>query len=84
VNAPSMNEIVNEKEAWLFPYTHIKEEKWDNGSIAQLHEYEPEMLAETMQYAIENEVGSQEKAEAAYKKSLEYDYRKVYSKLVAY
>jgi len=84
VNAPSMNEIVNEKEAWLFPYTHVKEEKWDNGAIAQLHEYDPSSLAEAMQHAIENEVESQEKAEKAYEKSLDYDYRKVYSKLVAY
>jgi len=84
LDAPAMNEIVGPKEAWLFPYTHVKEEKWDNGAIAQLHEYDPQSLAEAMQHAIENEAESLEKAENAYKKSLSYDYRKVYSKLVAY
>lgn len=83
LDAGAMNEIVNEKEAWLFPVTHVREEKWDNGAIAQLHEYEPQSLADAMQHAIEDEKASAEKAENAYKKSLEYDYRRVYKKLVA-
>ena len=84
LDAPAMNELVSEKEAWIFPMTYVREEVWDNGAIAQLHEYEPKSLAEAMQHAIENEVEGKEKAEAAYKKSLDYDYRKVYSKLIAY
>jgi len=84
LDAPAMNELVTEKEAWLFPMTYVREEVWDNGAIAQLHEYEPKALAEAMQHAIENETESLEKAEAAYKKSLDYDYRKVYAKLIAY
>jgi len=84
LDAPAMNEIVNGKEAWLFPFSHVKEEDWSNGAMAQLHEYNPVDLAEAMQNAIENEKESLEKAEAAYKKSLDYDYRKVYSKLITY
>lgn len=83
LDAPAMNEIVNEKEAYLFPMTELREEKWDNGAIAQLHEYRPEDLADAMQHAIEDEAESLEKAEKAYKKSLDFDYRKVYKKLVA-
>jgi len=84
LDAPAMNELVNSKEAWLFPFKLLREEEWDNGAIAQLHDYEPKDLAEAMQHAIENEAESQEKAENAYKKSLDYDYHKVYSKLIAY
>lgn len=83
LDAGAMNEIVNEKEAYLFPMTELREEKWDNGAIAQLHEYRPEDLADAMQHAIEDEAESLEKAEKAYKKSLDFDYRKVYKKLVA-
>jgi len=84
LDAPAMNEIVSAKEAWLFPMSHIREEVWQNGAVAQLHEYNPVDLAEAMQHAIEDENESLEKAEKAYKKSLDYDYRKVYSKLIAY
>ena len=77
-----MNEIVSSEEAWLFPMTEVREEKWDNGAIAQLHEYEPSSLADAMQCAIEDEKESSEKAEKAYQRSLEFDYRKVYKKLI--
>jgi len=83
-DAPAMNELVSNKEAWLVPNQKLIEEPWDNGAIAQLHDYNPNDLAEAMQHAIEDEAESLEKAEAAYKKSLDYDYRKVYSKLIAY
>lgn len=82
LDAPAMNELVGKEEAWLFPMTELKEEKWQNGAVAQMHDYEPSALAEAMQHAIENEGESSEKAEKAYKKSLDYDYRKVYQKLV--
>jgi len=82
LDAAPMNELVGPKEAWLFPFTHIKEEKWRNGSIAQLHEYDPEDLATAMEAAILEKEQSKEKAAAAYTKSLDYDYRKVYKKLV--
>jgi len=82
LDAPAMNEIVSDKEAWLFRMSGLKEEKWSNGAIAQLHDYDPKDLADAMQYAIEDGKASAEKAEAAYKKSLEYDYRKVYKKLI--
>jgi len=84
LDAPAMNELVSEKEAFLFPFKELREEEWDNGAIAQLYDYDPNDLAEAMQHAVEDEAESREKAEAAYKKSLDYDYRKVYSKLVAY
>jgi len=84
LDAPAMNELVSQKEAYLFPFKQLREEEWDNGAIAQLHEYDPKDLAEAMQHAVEDEAESREKAENAYKKSLDYDYRKVYSKLVAY
>lgn len=83
LDAPAMNELVSEKEAWLFPMTELKEEKWSNGAWAQMHYYTPESLADAMQHAIEDEKASQEKAENAFKKSLEYDYRKVYQKLIS-
>jgi len=84
LDAPAMNELVGKEEAWLFPMSELKEEKWSNGAWAQMHYYKPEALAEAMRHAIEDENESLEKAEKAYKKSLEYDYRKVYSKLIAY
>ena len=82
LDAPAMNELVSGKEAWLFPYSQIKEERWDNGAIAQLHDYKPEDLAAAMLDAMTQKKVSKEKAAAAYKKSLEYDYRKVYPPLL--
>jgi glycosyltransferase involved in cell wall biosynthesis len=84
LDAGAMNEIVSEKEAWLYPMTEVREEVWDNGAIAQLHEYMPQALADAMQYAIEDEKASEEKAEKAFQRSLEFDYKKVYKKLLAY
>ena len=77
-----MTEIVGPKEAWLFPYHTIKEERWNNGSIAQLHEYNPEDLAYSMETAILEKKESKDKAAAAYQKSKDFDYLKVYTKLV--
>ncbi|GAI74522.1 unnamed protein product, partial [marine sediment metagenome] len=77
-----MNEIVGPKEAYLFPYHTVKEERWNNGSIAQLHEYDPADLAFAMETAILEKKESMNKAEAAYTKSLDFDYLKVYTKLV--
>jgi len=82
LDAPPMNELVSEKEAWLFPYHTIREEKWGNGSIAQLHEYNPEDLAFAMEQAILEKEESQARAESAYEKSLNYDYRKVYPEIL--
>jgi len=82
LDSPPMTEIVGCKEAWLYPYTEIREEQWDNGSIAQLHEYDPEALAYAMEWAMTEKDESQAKAEAAYKRSLAFDFMKVYTPLV--
>ena len=42
LDAPAMNELVGHKEAYLFPYSKLKEERWNNGAIAQLFEYHPD------------------------------------------
>lgn len=82
LDAPAMNELVNDESAYLFSYKELKEEKWDNGAIAQLYDYDPEDLALAMELAITNSKESEEKAERAYENSLEYDFRKVYKPLI--
>ena len=82
LDAPAMNELVSEKEAWLFPMDHIKEERWSNGAKAILHEYRPVELAEAMMAAMSKKKRSRAKAEAAYQRSLAYDYRKVCPELL--
>lgn len=84
LDAPAMNELVTDKEGWLFPMSHLKKEAWKNGAIAYLHEYEPSMLADAMEDAIVHKEQSLKKAEEAYTKSLQYDYLKRYKELVAY
>lgn len=83
VDAPAMNELVSEKEAYLVPITGVKEVKYHpGGCMAQLHEYTPESLALVMEYAMDNPKESREKANRAHKKSKQYHYRKVYKPLV--
>lgn len=82
LDAPAMNELVNDKSAYLFPYQEVKEEKWENGAMAQLYEYDAKELAAAMERAITNPAECKEKAQLAYENSLEYDYRKVYKPLV--
>ena len=84
LDAPAMNELVNNKTAWMFPMSKLKVERWKNGAIAQLHEYNPASLAVAMEKAITQKAESQKKAAAAHKKSLEYDYMKVYPQLLKY
>lgn len=83
LDAPAMNELVSEKEAWLFPMTHVKPETWQApGCVAQLHEYDPAELARAMEHAMDHPKESQDKAEAAYKRAQQYHYLKVYGPLV--
>ena len=82
LDSAPMNEIVATKEAWLFPYRTIKEERWGNGSLAQLHEYDPKDLAYAIESAITEKEESRAKAEAAYKRSYAFDFMKVYTPLV--
>ena len=83
-NMAPLNEILRPGDAWFFPYTHIKPEKWQHpGVIAQLHEYRPEVLAETMEYAMDHPKESQERAARAYERSQAFHYLKVYKPLVA-
>jgi len=78
-----MTELVGPKEAWLFPYKRIVEERWEApGCMAQLHEYDPEVLAEAMMQALDNPKESQEKADRAYTRSLDFNYEKVYEPLI--
>lgn len=77
-----ITEFVTDKEAFLFPITRVKEEKWNNGFLAQLHMYSVTALADAMQQAIENPKLRKEKAAAAYERSKAYDYQTVYSKLI--
>jgi len=81
-DAPSVNELVGDNEAFVFPITKVREEKWNNGFLAQLHEYEPSSLADAMERAITDKKGRETKVAAAYQKSLKYDYRTVYSRLI--
>jgi len=83
MDAPPLNELVGPKEAWLFPYSSIKEEKWEApGCMAQLHEYEPRVLAEAMIDAIDHPRESQEKAKAAQQRSKAFHYRTVYKPFI--
>lgn len=83
LDAEPMNELVGPREAWLFPMTGLREEKWEApGCLAQLHEYEPQSLAEAMTQALDNPKEGQEKGERALKRSKAYHYLKVYEPLV--
>ncbi|MBA7595171.1 hypothetical protein ES703_02130 [subsurface metagenome] len=82
-DAPAVNELVSDKEGFIFPITTVKQEKWANGAIAHLHEYKPQSLADAMERAITEKALRKEKAAVAYQKSLSYDYRKVYHDLIA-
>ena len=84
LDAPAMNELVNDKTAWMFPMSELKVERWKNGALAHMHEYTPASLAAAMEKAITRKAESKKKAAAAHKKSLEYDYMKVYKELLAY
>lgn len=74
-----LNEIVTNKEAWLFPFQSIREEKWEGpGCSAPLHEYDPEILAKVMEQAMDNPKESAEKGAAALERSQAFNYMKVY------
>ena len=84
LDAPAMNELISDKEGWLFPMKRLKQEKWVGpGCTALLHDYDPADLAEVMEYAMDHPKESREKAEKAYEKSKRYHYLKVYKQLVA-
>ena len=84
LDAPAMNELVTDKEGWLVPMTHLKQEKWANpGCMAHLHEYDPADLARAMEHAMDHPKESRKKAQAAFSKSRRYHYQKVYAPLVA-
>lgn len=83
LDAAPMNELVGPDEAWLFPFSHIKEESWQGpGCRAQLHEYAPEILARTMEYAMDHPEENKAKGKAAFKRSKRYHYMKVYGPFV--
>ena len=84
LDAPAMNELITDKEGWLFPMKGVKEEKWQGpGCMARMHDYDPADLAATMEYAMDHPGESKEKAARAFKKSKRYHYLKVYEPLVA-
>jgi len=83
LNVEPMNELVSHDEAFMFPCSGLIEEKWDApGCMAQLHDYDPELLAESMLVAMDNPKERDEKAKAAYKRSLDFNYLKVYKPLI--
>jgi len=80
---PPLNELVNDRQAWLFPFQTIREKVLKRpGCVAPLHEYDPADLAATMATAMDQPKESSEKAEAAFRKSKKYHYLKVYTPLV--
>lgn len=83
LDAPAMNELVSDKEAWLFPMSTVKPEQWKGpGCTAMLHDYDPADLARAMEHAMDHPKESREKAAAAHEKSKKYHYLKVYAPLV--
>lgn len=78
-----LNEMVDYESAWLFPYNEIKEEQWAGpGCKALLHLYDPEVLAMTMEDAMDHPEEGKKKARRAHKKSKAYHYKKVYGPFV--
>lgn len=79
-----LNEILNPGCAFMFPFREIKQEPWkDPGCIAQLHEYDPQVLADTMEYVMDHPKERAEKAAKARIRSRRFHYLKVYKKLLA-
>lgn len=84
VDAGAMNEIVSPKEAWMISVSEVKKEKWKNGAIAWLHQYNPGELADCMELAITDPEARKEKSEAALERSKDFNYQDVYTKLVKF
>lgn len=83
LNVEPMSELVSPDEAYMFPCSGLREEKWEApGCMAQLHEYDPSQLAEAMMIAMDNPKERAEKALAAHKRSLDFNYFKVYEPLI--
>ena len=80
INAPPMNEIYNESQAYLVPYTRVAWRPDNPIMIYKWHIWEPQQMAETLDYALSNPKETEEKGYKAYERSLEYNYMKVYPK----
>ncbi|MEM2281666.1 MAG: glycosyltransferase family 4 protein [Candidatus Bathyarchaeia archaeon] len=82
VDAPPMNEIVDDKCAYLVPYRHIEYKAEHPMMIYKKHIWDLDDFAETVLYALDNPQETIEKGEKNYENSLKYSYRNTYSKFL--
>lgn len=81
IDAPPMNEIVNDKCAYLVPYRGIEYKQEHPIMIYKKHVWDVQEFAETVVYALENMDETREKGEKNYENSLRYNYMNVYREL---
>lgn len=82
IDAQPMNEIVNNKCAYLVPYTHIEWTQDYPIMLYQRHIWKPEDMAETIDNALSNEKERKEKEQKNYENSLKYNYKTIYKKFL--
>jgi len=83
VDAPPMNEHVDESCGFLVPVTDIKWHNYRGIMDFKLHMFTPEDYAEAMLYAIEHPAELQEKGIKAFEKAItNYNYIKTYRKFL--
>ncbi len=83
VDTAPMNEILSDEEGYPIPFTSIKQEEWKAPQCyAQLHDYDPQELANSMLHVLDHRKEAEEKGKRARKRSEDFDYWKVYKNFV--
>jgi glycosyltransferase involved in cell wall biosynthesis len=83
IDSAPMNEILSPVEGYPIPFTSIKQEEWKAPQCyAQLHDYDPQALADAMIHVLDHKEEAREKGKRARKRSEDFDYWKVYKNFV--
>jgi glycosyltransferase involved in cell wall biosynthesis len=82
IDAPPMNEIVNDKCSYLVPYEYIEWTQDYPIMHYQRHIWNPETMAEIIDYALSNPQDREEKEQKNHENSLKYDYKKTYTEFL--
>jgi glycosyltransferase involved in cell wall biosynthesis len=83
VDAGPMNEILSNVEGYPIPFSSIKVEEWKGPQChAQLHDYDPQELANAMIHVLDHQEEAREKGKRARKRAEDFHYWKVYKNFV--